>query len=357
MPLSRRLGLNAASTLVLLLLGSLLPRTVHAQARCDCFACTDDILTADARGQTCESRIDEAISGGATELDACADIATRYPMECGPECHPTKCDDQAPAHCSCEECTDEVWETSANGFTCGQRVLFLLATSTEDEACARVSGQYPEICGTFCHPDTCASNNVQPSAPPSAPPSELPPSAPVAEHCGCLDCTDAIWGNDAGGFTCGDRIAFLQTIDGGDLTQEQACTSVGETWSYSCGPQCNPTKCDGRAAAYCGCPDCELTSLQFQAGTFTCAQRITELRRPEGDNRTEVDACAMVANQFESCGESCDPTQCPGGPLRGVGELDGGSASVEREGVPWAWAVLGANALFVLIIFLMYRKW
>lgn len=92
--------------------------------------------------------------------------------------------------------------------------------------------------------------------------------------------------------------------------------------------------------------------LQTPAGEFTCAQRIQSLRLPSGGNLTEVAACAKVAKDYKECAfDECNPVECGG-----IG-FEGANPKKEREGAPWAWAILGANALFCIIIFIMYKKW
>ena len=102
----------------------------------------------------------------------------------------------------------------------------------------------------------------------------------------------------------------------------------------------------------CTGPDCTYELLQAKSGEFTCAQRVASLRLPSGGNLTEMDACAKVADDFEECNiKECNPDTCTGG-LR----LNG-TREKKREGVSWAWAVLCANAVFCIIIFVMYKKW
>ena len=133
--------------------------------RCGCTTCTATALaTLDANGDTCGNRIDYEINDndGVTEAEACSIVATRYPLTCGPVCHPQKCDGQAPALCGCESCTENVWNTDANGFSCGIRILLRRNDYSDDtdiltkekNSCQRVAEAYPEECGD-CNPLTC----------------------------------------------------------------------------------------------------------------------------------------------------------------------------------------------------------
>lgn len=117
--------------------------------------CTAEMLQQDANGQTCLERIQTRIlSLGNTELEACTAVAASYPTQCGPQCHPEKCQGQAPALCNCDACTTEIWNTDVGSFSCGTRVLLSMSSRTEEEACRRIAESYPTEYG-LCHPDTC----------------------------------------------------------------------------------------------------------------------------------------------------------------------------------------------------------
>jgi len=70
-------------------------------------------------------------------------------------------------------------------------------------------------------------------------------------HCGCADCTDEIRNRDASNAevtaTCGDRIDWLQSPDGGSSSETEACAIVAgasSEFAARCGPQCDPSRCD-----------------------------------------------------------------------------------------------------------------
>lgn len=101
-------------------------------------------------------------------------------------------------------------------------------------------------------------------------------------YCGCQDCTFEVWNATAGrnGATCGSRILYLQTFDGGELTESEACTQVSREVGFffdmvevemkpfdasaltnfhlyaqyprECGFACNPSTCDGRGPTESG---------------------------------------------------------------------------------------------------------
>ena len=66
------------------------------------------------------------------------------------------------------------------------------------------------------------------------------PGRGKGSHCDCKYCTNDVWDTDIEGFTCGDRIDFLQTPDGGNLSEEEACDLIA-TFFFPCAV-CNP-KC------------------------------------------------------------------------------------------------------------------
>ena len=59
--------------------------------------------------------------------------------------------------CGCDACTEEVLERNANGFTCKERIQWLMTNKGLSElgACKQVAGnEYPSICG-ICDPGNC----------------------------------------------------------------------------------------------------------------------------------------------------------------------------------------------------------
>eukprot|EP00985_Skeletonema_marinoi_P018889 scaffold10690_cov118-Skeletonema_marinoi.AAC.1 len=107
-----------------------------------------------------------------------------------------------------------------------------------------VASQFPSgPCGV-CNPDTCnvtAEPTKCPSLPPTPKPTPLstlaptpnpikvstqaPTSTPDDTYCGCLQCTQAVWDTLAcddslgGCHTCGSRISWLQSNNGGDADE------------------------------------------------------------------------------------------------------------------------------------------
>lgn len=260
----------------------------QAPPLCGCASCTGDLWGRQAGEYSCGGRIMDRIRQGHDELEACEFIAELFPFECGPECHPQKCDSQAPAVCGCHSCTKEVWGKDADPFTCGGRISYLKSEAggqrSEAAACRSVSFAFPFECG-YCHPDRC--DNQQPTV------------------CGCEDCVKEIWDRQAGNFTCGQRIRFLQSASGGALSELEACKNVSTVFPDVCGPSCNPEICDGRGPAFCGCRDCSERWSTSVAG-FTCGEHIKAARVTQ--DLSLLDACAFLSDIFPGvCGPACHP--------------------------------------------------
>ena len=134
---------------------------------CGCRTCTERALSTLAGGHTCGARINWVQSSlGFTESNACKLVAGKeFPTQCG-LCDPDKCKIPAPTptppttslkHCGCQQCTDEVFNSMAGGFTCKARIEWLQSAKgySEYDACKTVGGdEFPTICGK-CDPRSC----------------------------------------------------------------------------------------------------------------------------------------------------------------------------------------------------------
>lgn len=150
-----------------------------------------------------------------------------------------RCDGRGPALCGCYDCDEEVWNRMAGNFTCLGRILALLVEDdpdtrrryTEEKACTVVSNEFMDICGPACHPkkvriDIKAVYFRHRSIHSLTHILSLK-CDDQPRYCGCQNCTLEVWNTTAGrGATCGSRILYLQTFDGGDLTEEEACAQV-----------------------------------------------------------------------------------------------------------------------------------
>jgi len=142
-----------------------------SEIHCGCVECNDEVWKTQAAEHTCGERIEFLQSLGLAESDACSAIAGiqgEYPDICGSACDPERCTPEIPPPCGCRTCTNEVWNTVANGHTCGARIDWLSNRDrpgfyTEEEACAQVGGmEFPDPCGP-CDPAQCNSEQVESS--------------------------------------------------------------------------------------------------------------------------------------------------------------------------------------------------
>jgi len=352
------------------------PAPTPTSPRCGCDKCTDNVWNTLADGSSCGDRIsflrdsdestlqDGGINNGPfDEAGACIFVSDEFPKICtcycddddgdsdeedtasptlSPSLRPTKSptvsptpsptssptsspilsqSDDTPLRCGCDECTEEVWNTLADGYTCGGRISWLRDSDVDtlagaginngpfDEAgaCLFVSDEFPDICTCSCDDDEdtfsptshttlsptiiptdlptdlttisptlsselsstspptplpsssttvspTSSPTVSPTSSPTVSPTSSPTSSPIANpqknedfHCGCSECTKAIWDFNADGYTCGFRIQWLQTpqatIVGGPFDEATSCRQVSEEFPDECGLFCHPETC------------------------------------------------------------------------------------------------------------------
>lgn len=221
-----------------------------------------------------------------------------------------QCDGQAPAHCSCQECTSELFESRTSAFTCKEYMLLKMGqlSITEDEACIITAERFPDICGIGCNPNTCPSNNVA-------------KEPETGDRCGCASCDDQTWNTPTGedGTTCGERISWLVSEIGGSLNSTWACMQIANNeFPEECGA-CNPMTCHEEASVeqdvppptFCGCPHCVPEELNRDANGVTCGNRIGWLQTLIGQSHNEIDACIKTQQDFPAyCSRACDPNHC-----------------------------------------------
>jgi hypothetical protein len=268
---------------------------------CTCQSCNATALAADAYGVSCGDRINylktEMSQLFPTEAAACARVAEiEYFDECR-LCDPSSCDGRAPlpptrdSFCGCtDSCTFDVWKSKANnGLSCEALVTWVQLTDPsrglESDACQLVADQFPDSpCGKLCNPSTCS------------------------EPCFCASCTSDVLNRGADGFTCGSRISFLESPQGGSESQRDACVKVAQTqFPDLCGPQCDPDRCQPA----CGCASCTQAVLDRLAGEYTCGARIAFLRSVDGGSLLERNACIQIAkSDYQDVCGPCDPTNC-----------------------------------------------
>ena len=232
--------------------------------------CTEDVLNANAGGPTCLERIKFLIESGSSELDACKQVAgVEFTTECGP-CDVIDCDRP-------RTCTTDVLNTDAGGFTCQERISFLISSEgmSEADACQRIAGvEFPGECGQ------CVEDSLD---------------------CGVPEtCTRAVLDADADGFSCKDRIEFL--IGSMGFSVQDACNQIGTVeFPTQCGPCASGTSID------CGIPEtCTDAVLAADAGGFPCGDRISFLMSSSGLDETA--ACSQVGDEFPLECSGCDPS-------------------------------------------------
>ena len=125
-----------------------------------------------------------------------------------------------------ETCTDQVLNQLAAGYTCRERMLWLMEARglSERGACREVAvTEFPAECGA-CNPQGINVNDI---------------SNPDT-YCNVPSrCTDTVLNNIAEGYSCRDRIAWLEnTIQ---MTHTDACIQVArEEYPAECG-MCDPS--------------------------------------------------------------------------------------------------------------------
>jgi hypothetical protein len=230
-----------------------------------------------------------------------------------------------------ETCTANVLDSDANGYTCRQRMVYLITEAgyTERAACTLVArDEYPDPCSP-CDPDgslevtpplgeTTVAPTSRPLAATGAPTiqpvgteGETPGIDVPQNGCHVPDsCTDAILDSMAGEYTCRARIQWL--INQAGLSEHDACYRVSvDEFPDSCGP-CNPDTPVEEAPPVEGAIDCHVPEsctnavLDSMADAFTCRARIQYLIN---GGLPERDACYRVAvdEHPDPCGP-CDPT-------------------------------------------------
>ncbi|KAL7542580.1 hypothetical protein ACHAXR_011906 [Thalassiosira sp. AJA248-18] len=92
------------------------------------------------------------------------------------------------------------------------------------------------------------TSSPTPSPPVSPPKSPTPPPMVAQTFCGCPQCILTVWNTnalkDGQSYTCGERITFKTSNEGGSLTESDACAFVANEFPNGpCGPVCNSNTC------------------------------------------------------------------------------------------------------------------
>ena len=142
---------------------------------CGSTLCTPEVWGTMTEEYSCGARITYARDFmEMSEADACELVAeSQFPQQCG-KCNPKKYGDlskqgEEPVdvtikglRCGCMECDENVWNTDADTFTCGERISWLVRNKKDlypsvKEACMQVAGREFGQC-SGCNPVKCGSN-------------------------------------------------------------------------------------------------------------------------------------------------------------------------------------------------------
>ena len=225
-----------------------------------------------------------------------------------------------PLYCGCFDCTEEVWDTVVGGFTCGERIVFLIGMgSTEEAACLVVAGtEFSGACGA-CNPATCDDDNRD-GGPADPSPTIVPTVSPVMDasiitmpttpptealfiastrtvgptletYCDCAECTEEVWNTVSGLFTCGQLIESVV-----ERSRKDACNLIGEPDSEFA-DECSPCACDFDPTSITASP----TSAQ--------SMEATELQVNDTGTPTEVPS--KVVTEVPASAPTTKPTLVP----------------------------------------------
>jgi beta-glucanase (GH16 family) len=244
--------------------------TLRAGSKVDCGCagiCEAETLDQMADGFTCRSRIHWLMDRyNKQEEEACSMVSKEFPEVCGQKCNPFTCDlgrdigdkiTKREVSCGCSDCDASTLGRMADGYSCRDRIEWLIDTdsNTEEEACFSVSNQFPNICGQ-CNPATCSRNCFCPG-----------------------NCDDSILDQqvtDIGGtYSCRDRIQWIMGTE--NVSHESACILVSEEFPSVCGQGCHSNSCNHSPTPVvvdCGCPACSDQTLNQVAAGHSCRDRI-----------------------------------------------------------------------------------
>jgi hypothetical protein len=138
-------------------------------------------------------------------------------------------------------------------------------------------------------------------------------------RCSCQSCDDVAWSTIASGYTCGERISFLQLVDPKLYPNERAaCVRVAEIeYPSQCGA-CDPSRCDGRSPPvttnlpHCNCSGCTEQVWKSLIDDVSCEAHVTWVQNYIPDKTSEPSACQYVSEAFplSACGQNCNPATC-----------------------------------------------
>jgi len=229
---------------------------------------------------TCGQRIfwlKSSTGGKMTEREAEDQVATDFPSLCGP------CGTKEKQEKTC----DDVWNLLATGrdgktFSCGKRIEWLMSKAggykTAKQASNQIASDFPSVCGP------CQTKE------------------PAETTC------DDVWDYPAAGstgriFTCGERINWLKSAKGGNMSDQQAKNQIAIEFASICGACSNggsnrTLKCGGAVDA--GRSNCRSSLWEPASNPLMHCYAY-------GGND---DPCALHNNNDLDDGLSKDPSNC-----------------------------------------------
>jgi beta-glucanase (GH16 family) len=272
---------------------------------------------------------------GQTEQEACAQVSTEFPTECGLGCDSELCvketrepssqptalptTSSAPSisaapsmtpsvspmpsvlsldcgcgsSCGASNLDQIVTILSGSYYSCLDRIMWTMENlgKSEQEACSMISSEFPTTCGQGCNPGTC--NTID---------------------CGCGEncktVLDQIATDNDGSFSCRDRVIWVMQNLGYD--EETACSTVSTDFPSICGQGCDPATCSSQQVGNCGCGyKCESVLDQIVTdsnGSSSCRDRVNWVMENLGYD--EEAACNTVSAEFPTVCGVCTPTTC-----------------------------------------------
>jgi len=186
-------------------------------------------------------------------------------------------------YCTCPTCTDDVWNRVAAGFSCGDRITFLLTDQnhlypSQTDACSRVADiEYPQICGA-CDPNRCDGRT--------------PPPPDRTSFCGCDGtCTLQEWTyqSHSEDLSCEAHATWL-LLHGHATVEAEACRQA------NCQAACHPDYCGtgGTPPLYCFPPPQDRVTFEnVWDGGYTVQIKESPGLCGPGDNRFSRDAVSL----------------------------------------------------------------
>lgn len=177
-------------------------------------------------------------------------------------------------HCRCKAGSSRsAWYSMAGQYTCGARITYL---TTPAGSSKNISTARKEIAAAY--PNTCGSCDIT------------------------LTCDD-VWDdpatNSGGRYTCGQRIEWLESADGGGRTAAVARNEIAESFQANCGHCYTEIPESEQVTVGCDKAD-EASAWHYMAGGYTCGARIEYLMSAEGGSKTLEDAKNSVASEFDA---------------------------------------------------------